>query len=388
MTLTTRLQAELGDLAAAGLTRRRRVLASPCGRRVNVDGQALLNFASNDYLGLAGDPELAAALADGARQWGAGSGASHLVSGHLEPHAALEDELAAFTGFARALTFSTGYLANLAVTPALAGRGAAVFADRLNHASLIDAMQLAKANGADIRRYPHLDMAALADQLAASDATTKLIVSDTVFSMDGDLAPLPQLLQLAERFDAWLILDDAHGFGVLGAQGRGSLAHCGLPASERILLMGTLGKAAGVGGAFVAGSATAIEYLLHKGRAYVFTTAAPPAIACALRHSLRRIAAGDELRRQLFANIARLRAGAAGLPWQLAPSTTAIQPLIVGANADAVALATALWQRGLWVPAIRPPTVPAGTARLRLSLSAAHTAEDIDALLAALKELA
>ncbi len=387
MSLTERLQTELDEIAAAGLTRRRRVLASPCGRVVTVDGRELLNFASNDYLGLADDADLAAALADGARQWGAGSGASHLVSGHLEPHEKLETELAAFTGFARALTFSTGYLANLAVTPTLAGRGAAVFADKLNHASLIDAMQLAKANGAEIHRYPHADLAALERQLAASDCATKLIVSDTVFSMDGDLAPLPQLLQLAEHFDAWLALDDAHGFGVLGKQGGGSLAHFGLPAAERLLLMGTLGKAAGVGGAFVAGSETAIEYLLQKGRGYIFTTAAPPAIACALSRSLQRIAAGDEPRRRLFANIARLRDGAAGLPWRLLPSATAIQPLIIGDNAAAVALSTALWERGLWAPAIRPPTVPAGTARLRLSLSAAHTADDIERLLAALREL-
>jgi 8-amino-7-oxononanoate synthase len=388
MPIDDHLNAELGDIAAAGLTRRRRVLASPCGRLAIVDGRELLNFASNDYLGLAGNPEIARAMAEGARQWGAGSGASHLVSGHLAPHEQLETEIAAFTGFARALTFSTGYLANLAVTPTLAGRGAAVFADKLNHASLIDAMQLAKANGAEVQRYPHNDLAALERQLAASTAATKLIVTDAVFSMDGDLAPLPQLLQLAERFDAWLVIDDAHGFGVLGKQGRGSLAHFGLPPSPRILLMGTLGKAAGVGGAFVAGSATAIEYLLQKGRSYIFTTAAPPAIACALSRSLQIIAAGDALRAALFANIARLRDGTSGLPWRLLPSATAIQPLIVGDNTAAVALSTALWERGLWAPAIRPPTVPAGTARLRLSLSAAHTAADIDRLLAALKELA
>ncbi|MDX9707036.1 MAG: 8-amino-7-oxononanoate synthase [Azospira sp.] len=387
MSLDDRLNEELAEIAAAGLNRRRRVLASPCGRLATVDGRELLNFASNDYLGLAGNGEIARAMADGATQWGAGSGASHLVSGHLEPHEQLETEIAAFTGFARALTFSTGYLANLAVTPTLAGRGAAVFADKLNHASLIDAMQLAKANGADVQRYPHNDLAALERQLLASTAPTKLIVTDAVFSMDGDLAPLPQLLQLAERFDAWLVIDDAHGFGVLGAKGRGSLAHFGLPASPRILLMGTLGKAAGVGGAFVAGSATAIEYLLQKGRSYIFTTAAPPAIACALRRSLQIIADGDDLRTALFTNIARLRDGAAGLPWRLLPSATAIQPLIVGDNAAAVALSTALWERGLWAPAIRPPTVPAGTARLRLSISAAHTATDIDRLLAALKEL-
>lgn len=384
--LDTQLAAELADIAAAGLTRRRRVLDSPAGRIARVDGQEVLNFASNDYLGLAGNAEIAQALADGALRWGAGSGASHLVSGHLTPHDQLENEIAAFTGFERALTFSTGYLANLAVTPTLAGRGDAVFADKLNHASLIDAMQLAKANGAEVQRYPHNDVAALERQLAASNAARKVIVTDAVFSMDGDLAPLPLIFELAERHDAWLVIDDAHGFGVLGRHGEGSLAHFNLPASPRILLMGTLGKAAGVGGAFVAGSATAIDYLLNKGRSYIFTTAAPPAIACALSKSLHIIRNGDALRANLMARIAQLREGLAGKP--LLPSATAIQPYIVGDNEAAVALSKALWERGLWVPAIRPPTVPKGTARLRISVSAAHTAGDIDHLLSALKELA
>ena len=384
--LDTQLAAELADIAAAGLTRRRRVLDSPAGRIARVDGQEVLNFASNDYLGLAGNAQIAQALADGALRWGAGSGASHLVSGHLTPHDQLENEIAAFTGFERALTFSTGYLANLAVTPTLAGRGDAVFADKLNHASLIDAMQLAKANGAEVQRYPHNDVAALERQLAASNAARKVIVTDAVFSMDGDLAPLPLVFELAERHDAWLVIDDAHGFGVLGRHGEGSLAHFNLPASPRILLMGTLGKAAGVGGAFVAGSATAIEYLLNKGRSYIFTTAAPPAIACALSKSLQIIRNGDALRANLMARIAQLREGLAGKP--LLPSATAIQPYIVGDNEAALALSKALWERGLWVPAIRPPTVPKGTARLRISVSAAHTAGDIDHLLSALKELA
>ena len=383
-----RLAAELDDIAAAGLTRRRRVLASPCGRLAAVDGRELLNFASNDYLGLAGNRDIAQAVADGALAWGAGSGASHLVSGHLAPHEAIEAELAAFTGFERALTFSTGYLANLAVTPTFAGRGDAVFADKLNHASLIDAMQLAKANGADVQRYPHGDVAALERLLAASTAKTKLIVTDSVFSMDGDLAPLPLLFLLAERYDAWLVIDDAHGFGVLGPHGEGALAHFNLPAAKRILLMGTLGKAAGVGGAFVAGSALAIEYLLQKGRSYIFTTAAPPAIACGLARSLELIRGGDALRANLFARIGQLRDGLAGLRWPLLPSATAIQPLIVGDNEAAVALAKVLWERGLWVPAIRPPTVPKGTARLRISVSAAHTADDIERLITTLKELA
>ena len=386
--LTTELAAQLQDIAAAGLTRRRRVLESPCGRTAAVDGKKVLNFASNDYLGLAGNRDIARALADGALEWGAGSGASHLVSGHLAPHETLEQAMAAFTGFPRALTFSTGYLANLAIVPTLAARGAMIFSDKLNHASLIDAMQLAKAGGANVQRYPHCDMAALEELLAASQTPNRIIVSDAVFSMDGDLAPLPALFALAERHEAWLVIDDAHGFGVLGPQGRGSLAHFNLPYHPRLLLMGTLGKAAGVGGAFVAGSQTAIEYLLQKGRTYIFTTAAPPAVACALAKSLEIIEHGDARRANLFARIGQLRDGLAGLPWQLLPSATAIQPLIVGENAAVLALSTALWERGLWVPAIRPPTVPQGTARLRISVSAAHTADDIDHLIHVIKELA
>lgn len=383
-----RLTTEISELAAAGLTRRRRLLESPCGRTATVDGKNVLNFASNDYLGLAGNAEIAQAMADGALQWGAGSGASHLVSGHLAPHEALEKEIAAFVGFPRALTFSTGYLANLAIVPTLAGRGAATFSDKLNHASLIDAMQLAKANGAEVQRYPHGDVTALERLLATSTTATKLIVTDAVFSMDGDLAPLPLLYALAERYDAWLVIDDAHGFGVLGKNGRGSLSHFNLLATPRILLMGTLGKAAGVGGAFVAGSETAVEFLLQKARSYIFTTAAPPAIACALSKSLALIENGDARRANLFARIGQLRDGLAGLPWQLLPSATAIQPLIVGDNEAALALANALWERGFWVPAIRPPTVPKGTARLRISLSAAHNAGDIDHLITALRSLA
>ena len=386
--LEDRLTTELAAIASAGLTRRRRVLETPCGRMAKVDGKNVLNFASNDYLGLAGNADIAQTLAEGALQWGAGSGASHLVSGHLGPHEQLEKEIADFTGFPRALTFSTGYLANLAVTPTLAGRGDAVFADKLNHASLIDAMQLAKANGADVQRYPHNDVATLEKMLAASTAAHKIIVTDAVFSMDGDLAPLPLIFALAERYDAWLVIDDAHGFGVLGPQGKGSLGHFNLPASPRIVLMGTLGKAAGVGGAFVAGSATAIEYLLQKGRSYIFTTAQPPAIACALSKSLQLVRNGDALRANLIARIGQLRDGLAGLPLKLLPSLTAIQPLIVGDNEAAVALSKALWERSLWVPAIRPPTVPKGTARLRISVSAAHTETDIAQLITALKELA
>lgn len=379
------LPADLQALAAGGLKRRRALLDTPCGPRATVDGRELLAFASNDYLGLASHPALADAMAEGARRWGAGSGASHLVSGHLAPHQQLEDALAALLGFPRALTFSTGYLANLAVIPTLTGRGDAVFADKLNHASLIDGVRLSLA---DSQRYPHNDMAALERQLAASPAPCKLIASDAVFSMDGDLAPLHELLALAERYDAWLLLDDAHGFGVLGPQGEGSLAHCGIAYHPRIVLMGTLGKAAGVGGAYVAGSTEVIEYLLQKARSYIFTTAAPPAVACALLHSLELIRAGTALRQTLQDHICRLQAGLAGLPWRLLPSPTAIQPLIVGENQAVLDLSARLRERGIWAPAIRPPTVPKGSARLRISLSAAHTAADIDCLIAALRDLA
>lgn len=384
-TQQTKLAAELAALSADGLTRRRRRLDAPCTPHTIVEGKPMQAFASNDYLGLAAHPQVAQALAAGAMQWGAGSGASHLVSGHLAPHEQLETALAALVGFPHALTFSSGYLANLAVVPTLAGRGDAVFADKLNHASLIDAVQLSRA---DSQRYPHGDLVALERQLAASSAARKLIVTDAVFSMDGDLAPLPQLLALAERYDAWLLVDDAHGFGVLGERGAGSLSHCGIAYSPRLILMGTLGKAAGVGGAFVAGSKTLIDYLINKARSYIFTTAAPPAIACALLTSLELITAGDDLRARLQAHIARLRAGLAGLPWRLLDSPTAIQPLIVGDNAAALALSAALAERSLWVPAIRPPTVPKGTARLRISLSAAHSAADINTLITALRELA
>lgn len=381
------LRSELATLANAGLTRRRRRLDAPCAPHTVVEGRPMLAFAANDYLGLANHPAIAEALAEGARTWGAGSGASHLVSGHLAPHEQLEAAVAASTGFPAALTLSTGYLANLAVVPTLAGRGDAIFADKLNHASLIDAVQLSRAES---HRYPHRDLATLERQLATSHAPRKLIVTDAVFSMDGDLAPLPELLALAERFDAWLLVDDAHGFGVLGAQGTGTLAHFGIGYSPRLILMGTLGKAAGVSGAFIAGSELLIETLINKARSYIFTTAAPPAIACALLKSLELIRTDDgDLRRgRLQAHIARLQNGLADLPWQLLASPTAIQPLLIGDNTATLALSAALAEKGLWVPAIRPPTVPKGTARLRISLSAAHSEADIDALIDALHQLA
>jgi 8-amino-7-oxononanoate synthase len=379
------LQGELDALQRDGLKRTRRTLELPCGPQAQVDGQPLISFCSNDYLGLANDPALVDAACAGARVWGVGSGASHLVSGHLGAHAALEQKLAEFTGFARALLFSTGYLANLGIVPALVGRNDAVFADRLNHASLIDAVQLSRA---DSQRYPHADIATLERLLATSTARRKLILTDAVFSMDGDLAPLPGLLALAERFDAWLVVDDAHGFGVLGRQGRGSIAHFNLPAAERLVYMGTLGKAAGAAGAFVAGSATVIEWLQQRARSYIFTTASSPIIACALASSLDLIAAGDARRQHLWQLVAQLRDGLAATRWPLLPSPTAIQPVIIGDNHDTLRIAGALYARGLWVPAIRPPTVPKGTARLRVSLTAAHSEAQLARLVDALRELA
>jgi 8-amino-7-oxononanoate synthase len=377
------LETGLARLAAEGLLRRRRTLDSPCGPEAVVEGRRVVAFCSNDYLGLANHPALVAAVRDAAERWGVGSGASHVVSGHLRPHEELEERLAAFAGRERALYFTTGYMANLAIVPALMERNDAVFADKLNHASLIDAALLARAEHV---RYPHGDVEGLARRLEQSRPRRKLILTDAVFSMDGDLAPLPQLFELAERFDAWLVVDDAHGFGVLGPGGRGSLAHFGLPPSPRLILMGTLGKAAGVSGAFVAGDRRVIEWLTQRARPYIFTTASSPVIAAALLASLDLIAAGDDRRAHLRDLIARLRAGLQGLPWRLLPSPTAIQPVLVGGNDAAVRLAERLFARGLWVPAIRPPTVPAGTARRRISLAAAHTLEQVEALIAALRD--
>ncbi|MDE2117591.1 MAG: 8-amino-7-oxononanoate synthase [Betaproteobacteria bacterium] len=380
----TELQNELNERAAQGLLRRRHVLETPQGVRITVDGSPYLSFCSNDYLGLANHPQLMAALQAGARRYGVGAGASHLVSGHFAAHHQLESELAAFVNKPAALLFSAGYLANLGAVQALAGRGDAVFADRFNHASLNDAMLLSRA---EIKRYRHNDMAQLAQLLEQTKSGRKLIITDAVFSMDGDLALLPELLALCEKYNAWLLVDDAHGFGVLGAEGRGSLAHFGLD-SPRLIYMATLGKAAGVSGAFVAAEKIAIETLLQHARSYIYTTASPPALAGTLLASLNVLREEEWRRGQLRKLIAQLRAGLAALPWQLMPSQTPIQPLLVGGNEQAVALSEGLRARGIWVPAIRPPTVPQGTARLRISLSAAHSEQDVAQLIGALHELA
>lgn len=376
---------DLELLDRQGLLRRRKIADSACGPELTVDGKDVVAFCSNDYLGLAAHPEIAEALAAAARQHGVGSGASHLISGHHRLHQKLETRLAEFTGAQRCLSFSTGYMANLALITALCGREDAVFSDALNHASLIDACRLSRAT---VHRYPHRDLAALADQLAHSDASRKLIVTDAVFSMDGDIAPLPDMLEICEKFDAMLIADDAHGFGVLGANGRGTLSHFGIDpqqlASSRIACMATLGKAAGVAGAFIGGSNKLIEWVLQKGRTYIFTTAAAPPLAASAIKAIELIEHGDDRRNHLQQLISRFRTTLRPKRWTLIDSETAIQPLVIGSNEEALQVSDKLMSEGLWVPAIRPPTVPAGTARLRLSLSAAHTEAHVDRLVAAL----
>lgn len=380
------LPSALADLDAQGLRRSRRVLDTPQGARVRVDGRDYLSFSSNDYLGLANHPAIAAAVREAVETAGVGAGAAHLLTGHHRLHHELEVELAAFVGLPGALLFSTGYMASLGVVPALLDRHGEVFEDRLNHASLVDAAVLSRAK---LTRYPHLDLAALERQLAASTAQVKLIASDTVFSMDGDIAHVADLMALAERHDAWIYLDDAHGFGVLGEEGRGALSTLPLPiAHSRLIYLATLGKAAGVAGAFVAGSRDLVEWLVNRARTYIYTTAQPPLLAAGVSASLKRIAGETWRRERLHDLVARLKAGVEGLPWQLMPSETPIQPLVVGSNAEALRLAEGLKARGILIPAIRPPTVPQGSARLRISLSAAHELEDVDTLVAALKDLA
>lgn len=381
MNLLTELKTELDQRVADGLHRSRRLLDSAQSTQVEVDGRQLLSFCSNDYLGLANHPQLIAALQQATAQAGVGSGASHLVTGHHRLHDELEQALAAFTGLPAALLLSTGYMANLAIITALLGRGDTVFADKLNHASLNDAAVLSRA---DFKRYAHNDLAALEALLKASTAPRKLVAVDAVFSMDGDLAPVPELLALCEQYDAWLLLDDAHGFGVLGEQGRGILSHYRL-ASPRIIYMATLGKAAGVFGAFVAGDSVVIDYLLQKARSYIYTTATPPALSAAVLAALKIIEREDERRLHLHKLIGLLKSELRLQHWQLMPSITAIQPLVIGSNHNALRLSEHLLAAGILVPAIRPPTVPANSARLRISLSAAHSEDDVLRLVAALQ---
>ncbi len=378
------LQSELERRRAEHLYRRRRVIGSPQGPLLQVDGVELLSFCSNDYLGLANHPDVIHALQQGALTYGAGSGSAHLVSGHSVAHQALEEELAEFTGRSRALLYSTGYMANQGVIAALLGRGDTIYQDRLNHASLIDGGLLSRAH---LKRYPHNDLSVLAGQLENHSSGEALVAVDGVFSMDGDLAPLTELANLCADHAAWLLVDDAHGLGVLGQNGRGSVEHFGLKQADVPILMGTLGKAFGTFGAFVAGSEELIETLIQQSRSYIYTTALPPAVAEATRTSLQLVQKESWRRDHLQQLIKQFRAGAEQLGLLLMASETAIQPILAGTAERAVRWSKSLQMAGLLVTAIRPPTVPEGSARLRVTLSASHTAEQVDRLLDALGRL-
>ena len=378
------LRQTLAEAEALGLRRRSQVLDPLGGLRFQDGRQELLSFSSNDYLGLARDPALQEALCAGARTFGTGSGAAHLLGGHRSVHAALERDLAAFTGREAALLFGNGYLANLGAITALLGRDDHIFADRLNHASLMDAALLSRAR---LQRYRHNDLQNLETLLQRTPKRgRRLIVTDGVFSMDGDIAPLAALAELARRYDAWLMVDDAHGLGVIGPAGRGSLEACALSPQDVPILMGTLGKAFGVYGAFVAGSQTLIDFLQQRARSYIYTTALPPALASATQAALLLVQQDHWRRQRLQAHIQRLRQGLKSLPWSLMPSDTPIQPLLVGEAEAALNLSKQLRQRGFYVPAVRPPTVPQGSARLRITLCALHEDQDVDALIAALQD--
>lgn len=378
------LHTELTRLQEANLYRQRRISASATGVRVQIDGRELLSFCSNDYLGLANHPEVIKAMQDGAARWGVGSGASHLVNGHSAAHHALEEELAEFTQRPHALLFSTGYMANLGVIAALCGRGDFVFEDRLNHASLLDSARLSQAR---LQRYGHNDAESLKQKLDAHERDEKLVATDGVFSMDGDIAALPELCKVTQQHQSWLMVDDAHGFGVLGKHGGGCVEHFGLSMDEVPILIGTLGKAFGTFGAFVAGSEDLIEFLIQKARPYIYTTALPPAVAEASRASLRLLQAENWRREKLQSLIQQFRNGAKQLGLTLMDSETPIQPLLIGDNAKAMAMSAALQQQGILITAIRPPTVPDGTARLRITFSADHSEADVVQLLNALEQI-
>jgi len=376
------LAARLAERRAADLYRQRPLMESPQGPEVVVDGQRLLAFCSNDYLGLANHPEVIAAWQAGAERWGVGGGASHLVIGHSSPHHAVEEALAELTGRPRALLFSTGYMANLGAITALVGQGDSVLQDRLNHASLLDGGLL---SGARFSRYLHNDAASLANRLDKATGNT-LVVTDGVFSMDGDLADLPALATVARARGAWLMVDDAHGLGTLGEHGGGIVEHFGSGIDDVPVLIGTLGKACGTAGAFVAGSEELIEALVQFARPYIYTTSQPPALACATLKSLELLRRESWRREHLAALIRQFRQGAAQIGLQLMDSPTPIQPIVIGDSAQALKLSRMLRDRGLLVTAIRPPTVPAGSARLRVTLSAAHSEAQVQLLLNALAE--
>lgn len=382
-------QQQLSVRQHAGLLRERRVLESPQGTRIVLDGDSYLSFCSNDYLGLADDPRLKEAITTAVQDCGVGGGASHLISGHHAEHEALEQELAAFTGRERALVFSSGYMANLAVIAALACDKDVVFEDKLNHASLIDGGQL---SGARFQRYLHNDSASLARHMERIDASGKhpqarqLVVTDGVFSMDGDVADLAALAQVCQQRDALLVVDDAHGLGVIGHQGLGTLSHCTVSSEQVPVLVGTFGKAFGTAGAFIAGSTLLIDYLTQFARPYVYTTAMPPMLAAATRVALQIIQEGDDKRLHLQRLIRHFGEGLDSLGIERLPSITPIQPIVVGSTDKLIALQHFLNNQGLAIGGIRPPTVPANTSRLRVTLSAAHQDQDVERLLECLAQ--
>jgi len=376
----------LAELDARDLRRQRHTVhrGKPDSAEIELDGRRCVDFCSNDYLGLAAHPQVVEAFINAARMHGVGARASHLITGHQAEHEALEQELAGYTGRERAIVFSTGYMANLGLARAVAGRDATVYSDELNHASLIDGGRL---SGAKLQRYPHGDVAALEQQLAAQESSTALVLTDGVFSMDGDLAPLPALAAACSRYGAYLAVDDAHGLGVIGESGRGVLEHFGLSPTRVPALVGTFGKAFGTFGAFVAGSEDLIETLIQRARTYIYTTALPPAVAAATRAALA-VSIVEPWRRERVLALTRCfrkLASAAGIT--LSTSETPIQPILLGSADAAVKASDAILERGFFVAAIRPPTVPAGTSRLRVTLSAAHRDEDVEGLVAALAEI-
>ncbi|MCK5902280.1 MAG: 8-amino-7-oxononanoate synthase [Cocleimonas sp.] len=377
------IQQYLAQQKAQQRYRFRRNVSSPQHVLINIDGKPVINFCSNDYLGLANHPDLIAAFKAAANQYGVGSGSAHLICGHTQAHQALEEALADFTGRERALLFSTGYMANIGVLTALAERSDVIYGDRLNHASLVDGALLSQAKP---KRYQHNDMRSLAQQLNTQEEGNKIIVSDGVFSMDGDFAPLMPLAKLAQQHDAWLMIDDAHGFGVLGATGGGLLQQQKITQDQAPILMATLGKAVGTAGAFIAGSEALIEYLIQTARSYIFTTAMPAAVAAATLSSLNIITSASDRRERLQQRIVQFKQGASELGLRLMPSDSAIQPLLVGSNEKALKISQQLLDNGLLVSAIRPPTVPIGTARLRITFSAEHTEKMVDELLLKLND--
>ena len=384
MNLNMTLQKYLVTRKDAHLYRSRKILESAQSVEPVINGKKVLSFCSNDYLALANHPDVIKSFKQAADQYGVGSGSAHLISGHSVEHHLLEEELAAFMGTERALLFSTGYMANLGVVSALCDRHSEIYEDKLNHASLLDAALLSRAKRI---RYPHLDTRNLAERLSASGATNKMIMSDGVFSMDGDLAPLDTLANLAENNNATLMIDDAHGIGVLGEKGRGIIEHFGLDTKQVPVLVGTLGKAFGTAGAFVAGSEVLIETLIQKSRSYIFTTAMPAAVAAATRKSLQLLEKETWRREKLQSLITQFREGATELGLELMDSMTAIQPVVIGSSDQALALSEKLLEKNILIGAIRPPTVLEGTARLRVTFSATHTIEHVDKLLTVLDEV-